>query len=101
MGKYWDRITEIAQKQTEKGLAKYGKGLEENVCMDVLKRIKMIEEELVDGLFYLEHLKECVKAKEEDIKTLKMIASNCAIDKNQREMLLEIIKRSDKHADND
>ena len=57
MNKYWDRITEIAQKQTEKGLVKYGNGLESNVCMDVLERIQMIEEELVDALFYLEHLK--------------------------------------------
>ena len=68
MSKYWDRIAEIAQKQTEKGLAKYGKCLEDNVCMDVLERIKMIEEELVDALFYLEHLKEPFMEKKPKIK---------------------------------
>ena len=73
MSKYWDRIAEIAKKQTEKGLAKYGKGLEDNACMDVLERIKMIEEELVDALMYLEHLKSGISDNEILTKIQKQI----------------------------
>lgn len=73
MSKYWDRIAEIAQKQTKKGLSKYGNGLEENVCMDVLERIKMIEEELVDALMYLEHLKSGIGDNEILTKIQKQI----------------------------
>lgn len=59
--KYWLRVTEIQNKQTLKGLKSYGQILEENTSMTVLDRLEAIEEELVDALMYLEHLKEIVK----------------------------------------
>lgn len=54
---YWDNITEIYRKQSEKGLKEYGMTLEENTDIPVDDRITMLEEELVDALVYLEHLR--------------------------------------------
>lgn len=54
---YWDNICEIERKQTAKGIATYGQTLEENDSLTTLEKITMIEEELVDALKYLEHLK--------------------------------------------
>ena len=54
---YWDNITEIYRKQSEKGLKEYGMTLEENTDIPVSDRITMLEEELVDALVYLEHLR--------------------------------------------
>lgn len=57
---YWDKITEMANKQRDKGLKTYGMGLEENVQMSTLERIEYCQEETIDTLMYLEHLKEKV-----------------------------------------
>lgn len=54
---YWSRITEMAQKQRNKGLEEYGKGIEEDTA-DVLTRLTRIQEELIDSLYYIEHLKD-------------------------------------------
>lgn len=54
---YWDNISRIQAKQTSKGLATYGQTLEENTALTDTERITMLEEELVDALMYLEHLK--------------------------------------------
>lgn len=56
--KYWKNIKNIAEYQRKKGLLHYGMTLEENTEMDLLSRLTAIEEELIDALFYLEHLKE-------------------------------------------
>lgn len=55
---YWERITQMADKQREKGISTYGQGLEQNIVPDALKRIEYIQEELVDALMYMEWLKE-------------------------------------------
>ena len=57
MNPYWDRITELANKQREKGIKTYGQGIEDNK-LPVEERIRYIEEELIDALMYLEWLKE-------------------------------------------
>lgn len=54
---YWDRVTAIAQRQREKGLKKYGMKLEDN-DWPIEKRLEYLEEELVDGLMYIEWIKE-------------------------------------------
>lgn len=54
---YWDRITELANKQRQKGIEIYGQGIEDN-DLPVVERIRYIEEELIDALMYLEWLKE-------------------------------------------
>ena len=53
---YWKAIEALAEKQRAKGISKYGKGLEMNP-MGILERLTYLEEELVDGLFYIEHIK--------------------------------------------
>ena len=55
---YWSRICEMQKRQTEKGLKKYGQILEENTSMTITERLEYLEEELIDGLMYLEHIKE-------------------------------------------
>lgn len=59
---YWDRVTSIAQRQREKGLSKYGMKLEEN-NWPIEKRLEYLEEELVDGLMYIEWIKEALHGK--------------------------------------
>lgn len=61
MTDYWKNITEIKNKQTEKGLKEYGQTLEENKSIPTIERITMVEEEMVDALMYLEHLKASIK----------------------------------------
>lgn len=53
---YWKRITALAERQREKGLSKYGKGLEMNP-MGISERLTYLEEELIDALMYIEHIK--------------------------------------------
>lgn len=57
---YWKNITAIKNRQTEKGLRTYGKVLEDDTMPDNA-RIEYLEEELVDALMYLEHLKARMK----------------------------------------
>lgn len=54
---YWERICAIADKQRAKGVATYGQGLEDNP-MKIIERLEYLEEELIDGLYYIEHVKE-------------------------------------------
>ena len=54
---YWENICVIADNQRAKGMHKYGHGLEENTD-DMLKRIKHLQEELIDGLMYCEWIKD-------------------------------------------
>lgn len=58
---YWERITQMADRQREKGISTYGQGLEQFTTPDALKRIDYIQEELIDALMYLEWLKEKLK----------------------------------------
>jgi len=60
--RYWKNICEIQERQTQKGLSKYGRILEENTSMTTAERIEYLQEELVDALMYLEHLKENIEA---------------------------------------
>lgn len=54
---YWDRITKLNERQEKKGAEKYGESLEENTTLTTEQRIEHLEEELIDGLKYCEHLK--------------------------------------------
>jgi len=62
---YWERITQMADRQRQKGIDTYGQGLEANTVPDALKRIEYIQEELIDALMYLEWLKEKLKGETE------------------------------------
>lgn len=55
----WDRINAKAEAQRAKGIAEYGKGLEDDTA-DINTRLDRIEEELIDALMYIEHLRGVV-----------------------------------------
>lgn len=55
---YWSNITEINERQEEKGRAKYGEDLEDNTTLTTAQRIEHAQEEAIDLLKYLEHLKQ-------------------------------------------
>lgn len=58
--KYWDNICELQKKQTEKGIKTYGQTLEDNTGLSMEERLTMLEEELIDGLMYIEHIKDAL-----------------------------------------
>lgn len=55
---YRDALVGLIDKQQAKGLAKYGLTLEQNTTLTTDQRIEHAQEELVDALQYLEHLKQ-------------------------------------------
>ena len=63
---YWERISQMAYRQRQKGVDTYGQGLEANTAPDALNRIEYIQEELIDGLMYLEWLKDILKGETEN-----------------------------------
>lgn len=65
---YWDNISKMQQKQTNKGMFTYGQTLEQNIGLSVEERIIMLQEELIDALMYCEHLKVKLREVEDDLK---------------------------------
>lgn len=61
---YWDNITALADRQREKGIKTYGRGLEDDTA-GIIIRLERIEEELIDALMYMEHLKDRIRESEE------------------------------------
>lgn len=55
---YWDNISKIQRKQTEKGLKTYGQALEDNTELSTEEVLTYLEEELIDALMYIEHIKK-------------------------------------------
>jgi hypothetical protein len=53
---YWGNICAIADRQRKKGIETYGQGLEMNPA-DTITRIEHLQEELIDALMYMEHIK--------------------------------------------
>ena len=60
---YWKNICEMQEKQTKKGMNKYGQMLEENDTLTIIERITYLQEELIDGLMYCEHIKSMLSEK--------------------------------------
>lgn len=58
---YIEKINALLHKQAEKGLKKYGETLADNVTLSTEQRIEHLQEELIDGLQYCEHLKASYK----------------------------------------
>lgn len=54
---YWERIEALSQRQRDKGISKYGYGLENNPAA-ILERLTHLQEELIDALMYCEWIKE-------------------------------------------
>ena len=57
---YWERISAISERQRAKGIQTYGQGLESNPSA-ILTRLTYLEEELIDGLMYIEWIKDKIK----------------------------------------
>ena len=57
---YWDNICRMNARQEAKGMEKYGEPLEENTTLTTTQRIEHAQEEAIDLLKYLEHLKQVV-----------------------------------------
>lgn len=55
---YWDNISKIQKRQTEKGLKTYGQVLEDNTELSTEEVLTYLEEELIDALMYIEHIKK-------------------------------------------
>lgn len=80
--KYWDGITSIYNKQREKGVSKYGQVLEDNTVLDKEEVITYLQEELIDGLMYCEHLKT-----KNELDEYQKLALRTANAKDKKEML--------------
>ena len=65
---YWQNICEMQKRQTEKGIRTYGQTLEQNTSLDEVKRLEYLEEELIDALMYIEHIKAHLPEMEDDGK---------------------------------
>jgi NTP pyrophosphatase (non-canonical NTP hydrolase) len=61
MNQYGKNIIRLLRKQNAKGLKKYGVTLEANKTLSTIQRIEHLQEELIDGLQYCEHLKASYK----------------------------------------
>lgn len=57
-GQYWQNICDLNARQEAKGLEKYGVALEGNTTLTTAQRIEHAQEEAIDLLKYLEHLKQ-------------------------------------------
>lgn len=64
---YWERISAISERQRAKGIQTYGQGLESNPAA-ILTRLTYLEEELIDGLMYIEWIKDKIKEREANDK---------------------------------
>lgn len=65
---YWENICEMQKKQTEKGIRTYGQTLEQNTSLNETQRLEYLEEELIDALMYIEHIKAGLKSQTDDGK---------------------------------
>lgn len=54
---YQKNIIAIMERQHAKGMQKYGETLEDNTTLCIRQRIEHLQEELIDGLQYCEHIK--------------------------------------------
>jgi hypothetical protein len=75
---YWENVCDIAERQREKGVATYGKGIEMNPA-DIVTRIAYLQEELVDALMYCEWIKShIIGADGEEGEPMIKDCDNCA-----------------------
>lgn len=62
---YWERICRLSERQRAKGMKTYGKGLEDNP-LSITERITYLEEELIDALMYMEHIKAYLEGNKDE-----------------------------------
>lgn len=84
---YWANICKINEHQESKGKSKYGESLEENTTLSTIQRIEHLQEELIDGLKYAEHLK-LAATDTMSANDYQRMASRTAGEENREEWLL-------------
>lgn len=84
---YWANICKINERQESKGKSKYGESLEENTTLSTIQRIEHLQEELIDGLKYTEHLKQTA-TDTMSANDYQRMASRTAGEENREEWLL-------------
>ena len=62
---YWERICSLSERQRAKGMKTYGKGLEDNP-LSIVERLTYLEEELIDALMYIEHIKAYLEGNKDE-----------------------------------
>ena len=65
---YWKNICEMQERQTQKGINRYGQILEENKDLDMFQVLEYLQEELIDALMYIEHIKKLVEIMKEEVE---------------------------------
>lgn len=65
--KYWQKICEMQERQTQKGISRYGQILEENKDLDIFQVLEYLQEELIDALMYIEHIKKLMETMKEEV----------------------------------
>lgn len=68
MADYWANVCGLQKRQAKKGMRKYGKRLEDNDSLAMWERLEYLEEELIDGLMYIEHIKQGFRDAMDDLK---------------------------------
>lgn len=63
---YWSNVTDINDRQEEKGIHTYGQRIEDNDDVKIGERLTMLEEELVDALKYIEWVKDWLSERYDD-----------------------------------
>lgn len=58
---YWENICGMYERQRDKRIKIYGQTLEENTKLSPIERLEYLQEELIDGLMYIEHIKSMLK----------------------------------------
>ena len=66
---YWKNVCEMQERQTQKGINRYGQILEENKDLDMFQVLEYLQEELIDALMYIEHIKKLVEVMKEGAET--------------------------------
>jgi|GEM_PF-5611085 len=69
---YRQPIIDRLDKQTEKGIKKYGGTIDRSGHLKTAdESLEYLAEELTDGLVYIEHAKQMMRQMEQDIKCIK------------------------------
>lgn len=97
---YLENIVKKMEKQTNKGMEKYGQILEQNTELTMEERLIHLQEELIDGLFYIEHLiakdKQQKRGAEKmiDVIAQMMVQIPMVQDENAKEIFFNLAKEA-------
>lgn len=97
---YLENIVKKMERQTNKGMEKYGQILEQNTELSMKERLIHLQEELIDSLFYVEHLiakdEEHKRGAEKmiDVIAQMMVQLPAIQDENTKDIFLNLVKEA-------